>query len=194
MSQNGPVIRKSELLNSVEVAKPCPANWDAMNGDASKRFCGQCQHHVHNISEMTTEEAAALLENRTGRLCIRYVKDSDGTLLTRDRKPKRISLWPRLALAASALMALFGFQRQSGGSPPAIQGDYAAPKSKGQLQQTMGKVAVKPLQGQPIMGIMAPNPPKPAVKAVPKKTKKPIKPKARAKPTPKPKTPPKRKP
>ena len=30
------------MLENIQIAKPCPANWDAMTGDERVRFCGKC--------------------------------------------------------------------------------------------------------------------------------------------------------
>ncbi len=183
------MIRKDELLHQVNVQRPCPANWDAMDGDASKRYCGQCRHHVHNLSEMTAAEAEALLANRTERLCVRYVKDSLGNVITRDRRPRRLGLWARLAFAVSAALSLFGFQQPP--AKPAEQGDVAVPKRSGKMQQILGKNAIpRQVQGTPVptTGIVAPTgpdgkpwkppaPPKVEKKIVKKKVKKVAKPK-----------------
>jgi hypothetical protein len=72
------------LLGKVNVASPCHASWDAMEGDDKSRFCGQCQKNVYNLSAMTKKEAADLVRNQEGRLCVRYFKRADGTMLTAD--------------------------------------------------------------------------------------------------------------
>src|SRR6516162_8887116 len=37
----------------LRVASPCPADWNAMQGDDRVRFCGQCEKNVYNLSAMT---------------------------------------------------------------------------------------------------------------------------------------------
>ena len=76
--------RDSEILARVNVASPCTASWDAMEGDEQARFCGGCKKNVYNLSAMTAEEAAALVRNTEGRLCVRYYRRTDGTMLTAD--------------------------------------------------------------------------------------------------------------
>ncbi len=71
-------------LNNVKIASPCPANWDAMNGDNKVRFCGECKLNVYNLSGMNKAEAENLLRNTEGRLCVRYFRRADGTVLTQD--------------------------------------------------------------------------------------------------------------
>lgn len=59
------------------IEKPCPASWDAMQGDEKKRYCERCQLHVHNLSAMTPSEQREVLALGTGRKCISYMKRAD---------------------------------------------------------------------------------------------------------------------
>ena len=68
----------------LEIATPCPASWDDMEGDERVRFCPECELNVYNIASMTEAEALALIKEREGRLCVRLYKREDGTVLTRD--------------------------------------------------------------------------------------------------------------
>ena len=68
----------------VHVAAPCDMNWSTMKGDDRKRFCSACQLNVYNLSDMTRDEATSLIEQSEGRLCIRYYKRADGTVLTKN--------------------------------------------------------------------------------------------------------------
>lgn len=69
-------------LANLKIASPCSADWNAMAGDERKRFCGDCELHVYNLSGMTKYDAENLLRNSEGRLCVRYFQRSDGTILT----------------------------------------------------------------------------------------------------------------
>lgn len=71
-------------LNNIKVASPCSQDWNSMSGDNRKRFCGECKLNVYNLSGMTKEEAENLLVNSEGRLCVRFYRRSDGTVLTQD--------------------------------------------------------------------------------------------------------------
>jgi hypothetical protein len=71
-------------LDNVRVASPCRADWDEMYGDDRKRFCIECRMSVYNLSGMTREDAESLLISAEGRLCVRYFRRTDGTVLTRD--------------------------------------------------------------------------------------------------------------
>ncbi len=72
------------VLDNIQVAAPCPARWGDMTGDERVRACGDCKKNVYNLSEMTREEAEALLVEKEGRLCVRYFQRADGTILLRD--------------------------------------------------------------------------------------------------------------
>lgn len=71
-------------LKSLKVASPCPALWEDMYGDSRVRFCGQCSLNVYNLSGMTTEDAERVIAEHEGRLCVRYYRREDGTVLTQD--------------------------------------------------------------------------------------------------------------
>jgi hypothetical protein len=71
-------------LDNIRIASPCSADWNAMNGDERKRFCGDCKLSVYNLSGMTRYDAENLLRLSEGRLCVRYFKRPDGTILTKD--------------------------------------------------------------------------------------------------------------
>jgi hypothetical protein len=73
------------MLHGLKVAKPCPASWEAMVGDDRVRRCELCQLNVYNISELTRPEAEALVARSEGtRLCVRFFRREDGTVLTQD--------------------------------------------------------------------------------------------------------------
>jgi hypothetical protein len=97
-------------LDEVRVAAPCPADWEKMVGDERVRYCGSCSLHVYNLSGMTKREAEALVTNAEGRLCVRYYRRADGTILTRNCPVGLSALKRRAAHAATAMMtAVLGF-------------------------------------------------------------------------------------
>jgi hypothetical protein len=55
-----------------------------MSGDDQSCFCGRCAQFVYNLSEMTREEAEALIMESEGKTCIRFYRRADGTMLTKD--------------------------------------------------------------------------------------------------------------
>jgi hypothetical protein len=76
--------RFTSPLRNVRVARPCPADWDRMIGDERTRFCGECELNVYNLSAMSTIEAESLIARTEGRLCVRYYRRKDGSIITQD--------------------------------------------------------------------------------------------------------------
>ena len=140
--------RFNNPLDNVQIASPCSADWDEMYGDARKRFCVDCKLNVYNLSGMTRNEAETLIMNAQGRLCVRFYRRTDGTVLTQDcpvgwaRVKQRTRVYA--TAVASLLMALFTgvlfvslFSRQK----PTIIGNllipFATPTPKPEMP-TMG--------------------------------------------------------
>lgn len=99
--------RKLPVLDTIRVASPCKADWNAMTGDDRVRQCGTCNKQVFDLSSMTRDEAEALLLARA-HLCIRYYRRADGTILLADcpaGAPKRRR---RRRFAALAVVAAGG--------------------------------------------------------------------------------------
>ena len=71
-------------LSSIKIASPCSQDWNEMIGTNRKRFCGECRLNVYNLSGMSRGEAENLLMNSEGRLCVRFFKRTDGSILTKD--------------------------------------------------------------------------------------------------------------
>ena len=44
-------------LDSIQLATPCSADWNAMPGDSRTRFCASCAKNVYNLSAMSRDEA-----------------------------------------------------------------------------------------------------------------------------------------
>ncbi|MDX1419343.1 MAG: hypothetical protein R3181_05200 [Rubricoccaceae bacterium] len=71
-------------LDTIRVARPCAAGWEAMRGDDRVRHCAACDLHVYNLSALPAAEALALVEATEGRRCVRFYRRADGTVLTQD--------------------------------------------------------------------------------------------------------------
>jgi len=93
-------------LNNIKIASPCSADWAGMYGNDRKRFCGECKLNVYNISGMTLKEAEGLLEQSEGRLCVRYYRRADGTILTKDCPVGLAKVRQRIVIGATAAIAL----------------------------------------------------------------------------------------
>jgi hypothetical protein len=96
------------VLDRIEIASPCSASWEAMEGDERSRFCGDCKLMVHNLSAMSRAEGEGLLAGAKGRVCTRFFRRSDGTVITQDCGPIRRGIQRRLRLVRVAATALFG--------------------------------------------------------------------------------------
>ena len=93
-------------LRNLHVASPCQEPWDGMRGDDRSRFCDRCELNVYNLSAMPSDEARDLIQNREGRVCVRFFQRPDGTVLTEDCPVGRETWRRRLARAASRVAAL----------------------------------------------------------------------------------------
>jgi hypothetical protein len=110
-----PKVVSLPMISRVQIASPCPVRWSDMNavGDGARvRHCDQCDLNVYNLSEMTADEAEALLVANEGRrLCGAFYRREDGTVLTRDCpvglalvRAKLAKVVARLSAAAGLLM------------------------------------------------------------------------------------------
>jgi hypothetical protein len=141
--------RFNNPLKNVRVASPCNVDWNQMLGDDRARFCGQCNLNVYNLSDMTRSEAELLIGNKEGRLCVRYYKRKDGSIITRDcpvglRAIRRRMSYIARAVSSATLsffagLGVFGIVSRLSPNPP-IQG------------QIMGVVAINP----PVISIQPP--------------------------------------
>jgi hypothetical protein len=136
-------------LENIRIASPCKADWEQMLGNERKRFCGECKLNVYNLSGMTSREAENLLIEMEGRLCIRFYKRADGTILTKDCPVGWQAIKHRASrMAAAVVSLLFGifsglgltsFFSQS--SRENIIGQFTVNDEK---YRTMGVVAYQP--------------------------------------------------
>ena len=145
-------------LKDIKIASPCSANWDEMYGNERKRFCGDCKMNVYDLSGMTKAEAENLIFHSEGRLCVRFYKRADGTVITKDCPvglAKVKQQMTRFAVAACSLVLTFfaglaafmAFREQSDGGfkenknifvrmkekieePPVIMGEIATPEKR----------------------------------------------------------------
>ncbi|HYO08777.1 MAG TPA: hypothetical protein VER17_07370 [Tepidisphaeraceae bacterium] len=143
---------KSSLrLDVIEIPKPCPADWDDMRGDERVRFCKHCSLNVYNLSAMTRDDAERMVAEAEGKLCVRFYKRLDGTVITQDcgggwrLAARRVGRFASAATAVvlSAVLAPLGLARLAGAAPsetceaptvapqppsqPAIMGDMVMP-------------------------------------------------------------------
>ncbi len=155
-----------DLLENIQIASPCTADWEAMEGDERARLCGECKLRVYNISSLTADEAAELIGSAEGGLCLRLYRRADGTVLTKDcpvglrrLRIKAAKAVGRIAAAASFLVGggiAFGtgqrdgrLPRLSGVEPFTTIRSWISPRAAQSLQG----------RGQFLMGSVCPAPP-----------------------------------
>jgi hypothetical protein len=106
----------------IEIASPCSASWEEMDGDERVRFCRQCKLNVYNLSDMGRDEAVAFIRERTagqrhlvatqassgvqGRTCVRLFRRQDGTVITKDCPVGVRALRQRLVRVIAAIAGL----------------------------------------------------------------------------------------
>jgi hypothetical protein len=137
-----------DVLQQVHVAAPCAARWEAMQGDERVRFCAGCEKHVYNLSAMNAAEAVELVGAHEGRLCVRFFRREDGTMLTQDcpvglaalrqRLKRRAMLMAGMLVAAAVhLLALIGlgrWQLKARTSPEYATWGFAKAEEKDELR------------------------------------------------------------
>jgi hypothetical protein len=152
------------VLDRITIATPCHASWEAMRGEGPVRFCGACRLHVYDLSGMTRAEAESLLARTEGRLCVRFFRRADGTILTQDcpeglRAAARRRLRWALGRAAAGLALVLGSVALGGGCRPengVLRGSRA--REVPGLRQILDWIDPPPvIQGKIAMG--APLPP-----------------------------------
>jgi len=148
------------LLAGLSIASPCSADWNQMQGDERRRFCAQCKLHVHDLSAMSRRDANDLLQrSKQGRVCVRFFRRADGTVLTRDcpvglrRKLRRA--WARAAAMWLALWGSVASCTRQAANP--VTAPVQPSEWKGEA--VMGDM-VTPPKPREEMGIAAPEPPK----------------------------------
>lgn len=115
--------RRAEEIE-LRVTEPCEKSWDELVGGDRERFCGACRLHVFNSEALTRREAQELTEDSSERVCMRVVREPDGSPRFADSGPARVAGW---ALAAgSGLLAACGSAPEKaapteGPTPPPVE-------------------------------------------------------------------------
>lgn len=120
-----------------------------MVGDDRVRHCAECKLNVYNLSAMTRREAEELIASREGRLCVRFFRRPDGTILTRDCPVGFRAVVARVSrVAGAALSALMSAGLGVAQTNP-IQGELTAQTDQ---NHTGISVSVTDPQGAVISG------------------------------------------
>lgn len=99
------MARLKHPLDHVQVAAPCKADWEQMIGSERMRFCGACNLNVYNLSGMTRFEAESLIARNEGRLCVRFYRRFDGSIITKDCPVGLRAIQQRVSYLAKAIIA-----------------------------------------------------------------------------------------
>ena len=109
-------------------------DWQAMRGAGAKRFCSDCQKHVHDLSQLGEPEARVLLaEAASARLCVRYVYDAQGAIVFGAPLVPPTALVKAKRFAAAALAFALPMSLEA-----CTVAAEATPPLTPQYQQTMG--------------------------------------------------------
>jgi hypothetical protein len=99
-------MSSTDLLDRIQIKKPCDSDWDSMIGNDQVRFCEHCALTVHDLSQMTRKRARRLIAKSNGRLCVRYTRRPDGSLVTKAVPQKLFRIGRRASrIAAGAFSA-----------------------------------------------------------------------------------------
>jgi uncharacterized protein (DUF2147 family) len=75
-----------------------------MVGDEHVRHCAECNLNVYNLSAMTEREVQRLIANSQGRMCARFYRRSDGTMLTQNCPRGLRAVARRVSRTAAAVL------------------------------------------------------------------------------------------
>lgn len=152
-------------LDSIKVASPCSANWDEMVGNNRERFCGQCELSVYNLSGMTKREAENLIMNSEGRVCARFYRRADGTVITKDCpvgwaavKQRMSTIWTAVAsvlLTAIGSIGVTAYLSQTDKETTETGVIATEPYTEPYGEPLMGDVAIDDNSNQATMGNVA---------------------------------------
>lgn len=140
----------------LEVQTPCPKRWAELNGDGKRRFCGECQLHVHNLSAMSSREREQFIAQAgDGRQCIAYELRPGGSMVTPSRwatllQPFQRMQWAVLAFLTTVLPFAFSSCATRGQVLGRFEQKCDTPKQSAVVQQ----------QNQMLLGGTCPAPPK----------------------------------
>ena len=140
------MARFRNTLDHVRIAAPCPADWDRMIGSERVRFCGQCSLNVYNLSGMTRLDAESLIARTEGRLCVRFYRRGDGSIITKDCPVGLRAIRRKVSYVAKAIGSMLIGLFAGMGMHEAFSTSSIVPLAPG---RTMGVMA-RPLDQAPI--------------------------------------------
>lgn len=117
------------LAREVPIESPCHVDWSSMTKrEATRRFCGECKKHVHDLSTMTEDEARVLLASaETEGLCVRTFTNERGELVFRSGAPATRLAGPDVPASRLRRAAIGAFALAAPLSLTACMGAYRPP-------------------------------------------------------------------
>jgi len=153
------------VLDNIGVAAPCTADWNKMVGDDRVRHCEECKLDVFNISSMTRDEAETLISERVGRLCVRFYRRTDGTVLTADcpvgvtrRRRRRVIFATAATGIAGGALTVWATAQTIAPEPHHVVGDMVAPPPPIVTPIEVAPQVTPELPMEHTLGAMAPMP------------------------------------
>lgn len=118
------------FLDKVQLAYSCPLAWEKLVGGETRRFCGDCQKHVTNLSAMSRPAAEAwVARNQDVSACVRVEVDAQGRSV--HRPAFRATALAALSLGAAACSTDEGFDTGGASSPSSPTIAEVSPTSPG---------------------------------------------------------------
>ncbi len=112
------------FLDKVQLAYSCPLAWEKLVGGETRRFCGDCQKHVTNLSAMSRPAAEAwVARNHDVSVCVRVEVDAQGRSL--HRPAFRATALAALSLGAAACTTDEGFDSGAASSLASPRASHA---------------------------------------------------------------------
>jgi hypothetical protein len=153
-------------LNNIKIASPCSADWNKMIGDERSRFCGDCKLNVYNLSGMSQREAENLILQSEGRLCVKFYRRSDGSVLTKDCPVGWQAIKRNISKTATAFASLIFALLSGVGLTNYFAKSEIEPQTMGAIaitnkNFTTGEIVIDDsnteIKGKPVMGAFAVN-------------------------------------
>jgi hypothetical protein len=110
-------------LTILRIDQPCHADWNQMRGAGPTRFCDHCNKHVHDISQLTRDQAHELLARTGDKLpCVLLKADASGQAITLDYqspspRPRKWMFWALIVLTCG-VSALLGLMKKKPAAAP----------------------------------------------------------------------------
>jgi hypothetical protein len=115
--------KRANLLDQINVASPCSADWDSMIGNEQARFCQHCSLFVHDLSKITRKDVVKLVASSRGKLCVRYYRHQDGVVHTATHAQPLTQIKRRLSrIAAGAFGATLSLASSVAAQSPQSSG------------------------------------------------------------------------